>query len=133
MSRPVFIEPVINREMGDCTLTCLVMWTGKPYQDVIAVCPVGAHKKGLWNYQIVEAAGRLGSTLITKRHYNIHEDDGILMLHPDPAKGRPPHAVVLVNSAVLDPYNGRLWLDVDTYLQVERYKAGVLLIEIEDK
>ena len=133
MSRPVFIEPIINREQGDCTLACLVMWTGKSYQDVIAACPVGAHKKGLWNYQVVEAAALLGSVLTTKRRYDIHEADGILMLHPGPAKGRPPHSVVLIDGMVLDPYNGRLWLDVDVYLRQERYRAGVLLTELEDK
>src|SRR6266540_3593628 len=118
--RPIFIEPTINREPGDCAMSCLVMWTGRPYQDVIAACPPGAHKKGVWTRDILKASVTLGATLERKRCFNIHEDDGILMLSPVPSRGRPTHSVVLLNNTVLDPYNGRLWLDVETYLRVER-------------
>lgn len=131
--RPIFIEPLINREMGDCALTCLVMWTGRSYQEVIAACPPGAHKKGMWNRDVIKAAATLGATLERKRKFNLHEDDGILMLNPVPSKGRPSHTVVLLDGMVLDPYNGRLWLEVDIYLKTERYKTGELLREAEAK
>ncbi len=131
MGKPIFIEPVINREMGDCTISCLVMWTGKPYPDVIAAAPAGAHKTGMWNKDIVATAAKLGTTLVRKRKFDIREDDGILMLNPEPAKGRPSHAVILLDGKVLDPYNGRLWLDIEVYLRTERYKTGELLTEEE--
>jgi hypothetical protein len=131
--RPIFIEPVINREMGDCALACLVMWTGRSYQEVISVCPPGAHKQGMWNRDVVKAGAALGATFERKRKFNLHEDDGILMLNPVPSKGRPSHTVVLLDGMVLDPYNGRLWLDVDIYLKTERYEIGELLREAEAK
>lgn len=132
MARPVFIEPVFNKDQGDCTLNCLVMWTGKSYQEVVAAAPKGAHKEGMWNHQVITTAAKLGTTLVSKRRFDLYGDFGILMLNPEPAKGRPSHAVVLLDGQVLDPYNGRLWLDVEVYLKTERYKTGVLLAELEE-
>ena len=129
MSAPIFIEPVINREPGDCTISCLVMWTGKPYPEVIAAAPAGAHKWGMFNKQIIATAATLGTTLVRRRKFDVSAEEGILVLNPVPAKGRPSHAVILLNGKVLDPYNGRLWLDVETFLRVERWKVGELLTE----
>ena len=137
MSAPVFIEPVINKEQGDCAITCLVMWTGKSYQDVIAAAPAKAHRQGMSGRQIVATAGKLGSRLRARRAYDLHGDDGILMLNPDPSKNpgqrwiRPSHAVVLVSGMILDPYNGRLWLDAEVFVKAERYRPGELLAEDE--
>ena len=132
MSRPVFIEPLVTKDVGDCTIACLVMWTGKPYPDVIAMAPPNAHKKGMYTGKIIETAAKLGTVLSRRRKFDLHEDDGILTVIPHPMKrGRPDHAVVLVNGAVLDPFNGRLWLDVDIYLKTEQYRTGVLLVEEE--
>lgn len=137
MSAPVFIEPVINREQGDCAISCLVMWTGKGYRDVIAAAPDKAHKNGMYRHQVVSTAAKLGTQLKARRRYDLHADDGILMLNPEPKRHpgqrwlRPAHCVVLLNGMVLDPYNGRLWLDADVFLKTEQYKPGELLAEDE--
>ena len=137
MSAPIFIEPVVNREQGDCVLSCLVMWTGKSYQDVIASAPANAHRNGMNGREVVTTAARLGTQLRSRRTYDLHADDGILMLNPTPKKHpgqkwlRPSHAVLLLNGMILDPYNGRLWLDADVFLTTEKYKTGHLLAEDE--
>lgn len=133
MSKPVFIEPIANKDVGDCCITCLAMLTGRPYQDVIAAAPVGAEKDGMWQREVIATAAALGVVLRSRRRFDLREDDGILMLKPEPPKNpgsrwlRPDHAVLLLNGMVLDPYNGRLWLDVEVYLQQERYRIGSLL------
>lgn len=137
MSAPVFIEPVVNREQGDCALACLVMWTGKPYQDVIAAAPTNAHKDGMYGRDVVATAARLGTRLRPRRKFDLHADEGLLMLNPHPRKHpgqkwlRPSHCVILLGGMVLDPYNCRLWLDADVYLTTERYKLGQLMVEDE--
>lgn len=132
MSKPVFIEPLVTKDVGDCTIACLVMWTGKPYPEVIAAAPPNAHKRGMFTKDIIETAAKLGTVFKRRRKFDLHEDDGILTVLPDPTKkGRPDHAVVLINGAVLDPFNGRLWLEVETYLRTEQFRIGTLLMEEE--
>jgi len=127
--KPVFIEPIANKEDGDCCIACLVMWTGRSYQEVIAAAPAKAYKQGMTNTAVVETAAKLGATLVKVRKFDLYEDDGILMLNPDPKKkGRFSHAVLLINGAVLDPFNNRFWLDVEVYMKTERYKVGELLM-----
>lgn len=130
MGKPVFIEPIVNKDVADCTISCLVMWTGKSYQDVLEAAPSQAHKRGMYNREVIETAAKLGTALVARRRYDVSEDDGILMLAPRPPN-KQAHAVVLLNGLVLDPYNGRLWLDVGVYLTTEHYKAGQLLVEEE--
>lgn len=127
--KPIFIEPIANKENGDCCIACLVMWTGRSYQDVIAAAPPKAHREGMTNTAVVQTAAILGVTLVRKRKFDIYEDDGILMLNPSPAKkGRSSHGVVLINGTVLDPFNNRLWLDVEVYMRTEHYTPGELLM-----
>lgn len=126
--KPVFIEPIANKENGDCCLACLVMWTGRSYQDVVAAAPPKAYYKGMTNTAVVETAAKLGTSFVRRRKFDIYEDDGILMLLPEPKKkGRSDHAVLLLNGTVLDPFNNRLWLDVEVYMKTEGYRPGELL------
>lgn len=138
MPKPVFIEPTFNKDAGDCCITCLVMWTGKGYLDVVAAAPLKAVKNGMGTREVVETAAKLGHTFIAKRKFDLFKDDGVLLLAPTPSKHpgsrwlRPHHAVVLLNGVVLDPFNGRVWPDVEVYLAVEKYKASSLLVEEVD-
>jgi hypothetical protein len=135
MRKPVFIEPDYNKDTGDCCVMCLKMWTGKGYKEVIDAAPPDAHKQGMWNREVIETAAKLGVVLTVMRKYDLYKDDGILMLRPNPKKwpgareARPHHAVLLFNGVVLDPYNARVWPDVELYLLTEGYKPGWLLIE----
>ena len=131
MARPVFIEPAVNKDSGDCAISCLVMWTGRTYPAVVAAAPPKAYKRGMSTRAIIETAGKLGTVLVQRRRFNLHEDDGILMLSPVAPHTTDAHAVVLLDGKVLDPYNGRLWLDIDIYLATEHYKASALLVDEE--
>ena len=131
MSEPVFIEPTIQRESGDCTIACLKMLAGKSYTEVINASPAGSHKNGMANYQTIATAAKLGLTLVQRRKFNQDEDIGILTLIPDPRKNgkvsRDEHVVVLLKGMVYDAYNARLWLNIDAFLAHERYRVGTLL------
>ncbi len=135
MPTPVFIEPDYNKETGDCCITCLKMWTGKGYTTIIEAAPLGAHKDGMSSREVVETARVLGVEFKVKRKFDLYKDDGILMLRPIPKKHsgqrwlRPHHAVLLFNGVVVDPFNGRIWPDVEVYLSVEKYVTSMLLIE----
>ena len=91
----------------------------------------------MYGCEVIAAAVKLGATLRARRKFDLHADSGILMLNPLPKRHpgqrwiRPSHAVVLVSGMVLDPYNGRLWLDADLFLLTEQYKPGALLAEDE--
>jgi hypothetical protein len=135
MSAPVFIEPFVTKDVGDCAVVCLMQWIGCSYQEVLANAPAGAHKEGLQCKDMIAIAAKLGTTLRLRRKFDLYKDEGILSVNPWPKKHpgsrwvRPNHAVLLLGGRVLDPFNGRLWLDVEVYLREEKYKLGTLLTE----
>jgi hypothetical protein len=108
------------------------MWTGKSYQEIVALCPPKAYVRGMYIKDVVAVAATLGVTFIRKRRFNIHEDDGILTLIPLPPN-KIQHAVVLVNGTVMDPYNSRWWLDVDAFMRERKYRPSELLIDKGDE
>lgn len=128
MSPPIFIEPVLAKEGADCTIACLAMWTGRAYQEVVSLCPPKAPVRGMYIKDVVAVAAQLGTTLIRKRRFDLHEDDGLLTLIPLPPN-TIQHIVVLVNGTVVDPYNGRWWLDVEAFLRERHYRPSELLVE----
>lgn len=130
MPRPVFIEPTLAKEGADCTIACLAMWTGRSYQEIVALCPPKASIKGMYIKDVVAVAAKLGTTLKRTRRFNIHEDDGILSLIPLPPN-TIQHVVILFNGTVMDPYNGRWWLDIETFMCERRYRPSELLVEEE--
>ncbi len=131
MNEPVFFEPMVQKESGDCGISCLAMLLGKSYQEIIQYAPVNAHKKGMSMQAIRDTAAKLGTPLRLRRKIDLKEDIGILGLLPDPTHNgktrRDEHVALLIEGHIYDTYVGRLWLDVDTYLQVERYRLGSLL------
>lgn len=133
MSEPVFIEPLVQRESGDCGIACLVMLTGKSYPEVCTAAPHNAFKKGMQNREVIATAAKLGLRLVQHHRARINwsEDVGILTLLPTPAYNgttkRDEHYVLLLEGLIYDGYNGRLWFEVETYLAHERYRVGTLL------
>ncbi len=82
---PIFIEPVFQKDSGDCAICCLAMLLGKPYPDVIAACPKEyrgkpyvAVKNGMTNWMMIAAAQVLGTTLSVYHRVDLLEDTGIL-------------------------------------------------------
>ena len=129
--KPIFIEPTLAKEGADCTIACLAMWAGRGYSEVLPLCPTGAHVKGMYVKDIVAVAEKMGVFFKRTRRFNIQEDDGILTLIPLPPN-KIQHVVILVNGTVMDPYNGRWWLDVDAFMSERRYRPSELLIDKGD-
>ena len=136
---PIFIEPVFQKDSGDCAICCLVMLTGKPYPAVVAACPkeylgklYNPVKDGLTGKMMAEAAHKLGVTLSTYRKFDLYEDTGILTVlkghtRTQKNKDKDTHAVILVRGSIIDPADGRYWPEVDTFLQVEEYRIGTIM------
>jgi len=136
---PIFIEPIFQKDAGDCAIACLTMLLGKPYVNVVQACPreylgrpYNPVKSGMTNWMMIEAAQKLGVTLSVYRKFDLYEDIGILTVLKGHArtqknKDKDTHAVLLVKGTILDPTDGRLWPQVDTFLQVEEYRTGTIL------
>lgn len=123
---PIFIEPIIQKDTGDCAVTALVMITGKPYPDVVRAAPNRAHKSGMSTKEIIETAAILGVKLVRRRKFHMNEDTGILTLISEDPK-RHDHVVLLLEGTIYDGYAGRLWFDPEVFLQTEKYRVGTLL------
>lgn len=127
---PICIEPALAKEGADCTIACLQMWTGRPYQEIVALSPLHAHTRGMYIKDVVKVARAIGHTFRRARRFDLSEDDGLLTLIPVPPN-TIQHIVVLVNGTIMDPYNGRWWLDVEAFLRERRYRPSELLMEDE--
>ena len=123
---PIFIEPMPMKTSHDCAVVCLAMYLGKPYPEIVAVAPPNALKRGMYVTEIIRTAALLGTVLYSRRHFDLKDDTGLLRVSPI-KKGEQPHLVLLLEGTVYDPGAGRLWLDVDTFLATEEYRATTLL------
>ena len=132
MNEPVFIEPLFQKDRGDCAICCLVMLLGKTYPEIVAVAPPKAVTQGMWLKEIIAVALRLGTKLKRIQKFDLHESIGIMSLTPVPTHNgkvrRDAHVALLLEGKVYDPLAGRLWLDVDVFLQQERYTVSSLLV-----
>jgi hypothetical protein len=81
---------VRQRGDADCGVAALANLTGLAYEDVyVDAAKVDTKyrgKNGLYNYQVVKIAARLGVTLLTTRTYDLDEDAGILRVRWSGAK-----------------------------------------------
>lgn len=127
MNEPVFIEPIVQRDIGDCAIACLAMLVGKSYPEVVAAAPARAYQRGMHNREVVETAAKFGIRLIRRRKFDPKDDIGILILNSVPPRKSASHAVLLLEGQIYDAANGRLWLDVDVYFRLENWKPGTLL------
>lgn len=144
MDEPIFIEPIFQKDSGDCAVCCLVMLLGKPYPDVVAACPAeylgkpyNAVKSGMTSKMMIEAANKLGATLKLHHTVDLQEDTGILTVlkgkkRTPQNKDKDTHAVMLINGSIIDPMDARFWPSVETFLQVEDYRTGTILKLCED-
>lgn len=131
MPETLFIEPMVQKDSGDCGIACIHMLSGRSYTDVVKAAPHHSYKHGMTMKQIVETAATVGLTLRHRRKYDLSDDRGILGLIPDPTHNgktkRDEHVVLLLEGHIYDTYAGRLWLDIGMFLQQERYRVGTLL------
>lgn len=134
-AEPLFIEPLFQKDSGDCAICCLVMLLGKTYPEVVRAAPHVYRNKpwdpvkdGMTNRMMIEAAQKLGTGLIQTHKFALDEDRGILTVRGvDTHKDKDCHAVLLTRGAIIDPADGRLWFDVEEFLEVKKYRTGTLL------
>ena len=114
---PLIIEPVVQKNVGDCVLASLSMIFGIPYQEVSTVAlshyPDCAHQ-GLSTRQtmvIVKALGRTLQSIKVPDAHTLEGETGLL----DIRMGRLYHTVVLFQGVVLNPADGLVY-DLDTFL-----------------
>lgn len=139
MQTPLFIEPLFQKDSGDCAICCLVMLLGKTYPEIVKASPseylgkpYSCVKDGMTGKMMIETAAKFGATLKTVKKFDLQEDDGILTVRKLTAKsGSDSHAVLLINGKIMDPMDGRLWFDVEDFLRVNEYRTGTLLRLVE--
>lgn len=136
MREPIFIEPIFQKDSGDCAICSLAMLLGKPYVSIVEAAPtqyLGRKyrpvKEGLTGKMMIEIAAKFGARLVMRRKYQLDEDTGILtVLKANVRKPTSTHAVVLAKGTIIDPVDARFWPDADIFLEHENYRAGTLLV-----
>jgi ABC-type bacteriocin/lantibiotic exporter with double-glycine peptidase domain len=122
MASPAIIEPIAQKNAGDCSIACLAMLLGLPYVEVssmaLSLYPT-AGTEGLWTTEIKRVALKLGHKLQTKKPVEIETSTGILVLRD--------HVVILFQGVIVDPADGLIY-DYDTYLVTKADKPTRLLV-----
>ena len=120
MASPAIVEPIIQKDIGDCAIACLAMVLGLPYAEVcsvaLALYPTSS-SKGLTTRQMFAVVRALGRTLqsIPTKDTQLDAETGIL----DVRIGRRYHAVVLFEGVVINPADGLIY-NLDTYLAARK-------------
>ncbi len=74
-----------QRTDEDCGVAALASYTGIPYEDVyIEAAKVDRRhrgKKGLYNFEVIAIARRLGVSLRSTRTFNLDQDAGVLRVY----------------------------------------------------
>ena|SRR3990167_1188996 len=116
MATPLIVEPIIQKDAGDCAVAALAMLLSLPYAEVSKVAlelTKKPHKKGLYTRDMKRIAHKLGHELISKQAKGVDLDGatGIVLVKFDDAE----HALFMFLGVIFDPWNGWLW-ELDAYL-----------------
>ena len=106
----VVVKPQLHA--ADCGLAVLAMALGLPYEQVFQAAPLAA-REGLTPRQLQAVATKLGARLLAQYDFDHHDATGIYGL--DYAHGHGHWAYLLAGS-LIDPSDGTIWDDPDTYL-----------------
>ena len=118
MPAPLAMEPIIQKDIGDCVIVCLSMILGIPYVTVYraahALYPA-CGSKGLTTRQMLRVVRSLGFHLTPTaiENANLEDETGIL----DVKIKQSLHAVVLFEGVVFNPADGLIY-------NLEAYLAG---------
>jgi hypothetical protein len=128
------LEPVMQKDIADCSVACLVMLSGRSYRDVLAAFPKRARvgTEGVSDRQLMNAAKRLGCPLRYVRDGNLDGVVGILSLERVTEPGEEPswHSVIVANGTIWNPAEGLLWPDIDAFFRARRWRPlGVFVKE----
>jgi len=113
---PVIIEPIIQKDIGDCVIASLAMILGIPYAEVCSTA-LGLYPEcsasGLTTRQMLAVTRALKRNLVSVpvKDLSLEGETGIL----DVRIGRRYHAVVLFEGVVFNPADGLIY-NLDTYL-----------------
>jgi ABC-type bacteriocin/lantibiotic exporters, contain an N-terminal double-glycine peptidase domain len=127
------VKLVLQRALGDCGLAALATLIEQSYEDVYvataAVDKKARGRNGIHLGALCDVAKRLGVLLRLKRHRNLDEDEGLLVV-TWAADSRhevgTPHLVAVGHGVIVDPADGTV-LPVDDYLTREKATAGSFL------
>ena len=111
MAVPVIIEPVIQRDAGDCVIASLAMVLGLPYVQVYTKAHEfypDAHTTGLTTREMMRVVRALGKhlTSVAIKDVNLEAETGILDVRKGSGKY---HAVVLFEGVIFNPADGLLY------------------------
>lgn len=128
------IEPIFQKDGGDCGLAAVAMLLGKPYREVsemaLKVFRRPVHKEGMDNRQIKALCKKFGIDLCTttlNRHMDLSDDSGILAISK-----KNPHYAVLFEGVVVDPANSLLYTPESYLASHKGSRFTSLLILKED-
>ena len=121
MTEPTIIDPVVQRDVWDCGVSCLQMLLGRPYENIRS-CIREKRPTGLSVRQMRSIAKKLGHTLTYSKTYQ-DDDIGIWDLQRQmlDSKEQEGHFVVYVKDTIYNPAQGQWWTDADAYLKESRY------------
>ncbi len=127
MAAPDIIEPIIQKEDGDCAIAAVAMLIQKPYRDVSEVAlkmfKQRPHSTGLELRQIRALLKKFGATpvSISPKEVDLAEETGILSITK-----KNPHVVVLFEGVIVDPANGLLY-SIDAYCADQKARITRLI------
>lgn len=120
------IRVIPQRYDGDCSVACLAMLLGVPYENaLVAAAQVAPNvcMTGMWIKHLEAAALLLGYKLRRRRRFDIETDTGILVVgYPKRLK----HVVVLREGLVIET-DGCIW-ESELYMKQHQATAGPLLV-----
>jgi ABC-type bacteriocin/lantibiotic exporter with double-glycine peptidase domain len=128
----VLIKVVPQRHAGDCGVACLSMFLAVDYDEVLIV--VGqvaprALKNGMYLTEMIRVAEKLGTPLVKRRYHP--EMEGILRVQGKGLGHDGGHAVVQAQLAdglaIVDPEDGLVYPDVETYLALGLKPTSMLV------
>jgi ABC-type bacteriocin/lantibiotic exporter with double-glycine peptidase domain len=127
MPAPEIIEPVIQKEDGDCALAAVAMLIQKPYRLVseaaLKMFRKRPHETGLELRQMRALMRKFGveSQSLSPTDLDLSEETGILSISK-----KNPHVVLLFQGVIVDPANGLLY-DIDAYCADQKAKITRLI------
>lgn len=124
--KPVpFIQIVLQRSEGDCGVSCLAMFLGRTYEEVLLAFrqPLTTMKYGARMQDLQRVSVRLGDPLKWHRRIDMESQEGILAVcFP---KAAFSHVVVLKGELIIDT-DATLWEPQD-YLDYHEARPTSIL------
>lgn len=123
MAAPAVIDPIMQKESGDCVLACVAMVLGVSYQEVSKKALDlfnRPHHVGLGTQDTQKLAhalvGRRFESLRPHTDHDYGDETGILFVKIPKVS---EHAIVLFEGSVYDPSDGLFW-NLHAYLATKK-------------